>query len=259
MARSFLTTPIVDPVKAPFSKRSFTHLNTALDELGEDIVKGILSGNYTTNDLVILYGCVVTANIPGTSSVTAGAIYYNGRIYKVDANASISSPANTLVWSIATTYISGDPATFSDGSSSNFHKIEKFQLTNAGTGTGLADYNAATVKNIYSISTGAITFSTGWSDNGTSFKLMPLGEVEVQFSVTISAGGTTTVGTIPAAYAPASIKRFTVADYNGTDGASELCNIQINGTNVLMLKQSDGTKPANRGGFLCTLKYNIYN
>ena len=146
MARSFVTTDIVDPVKAPFSKRSLDHLNSALDELTKQTIESTFSIAYTTNDIIILDGCYITATIPGTSSVTAGRIYYNGKIYQVDANASISTPANTLVWSIATTYISGDPATFSDGNNYNFHKIEKFQLTNAVSGSGLADYNGTTVK-----------------------------------------------------------------------------------------------------------------
>jgi hypothetical protein len=150
MGRSFVLTDIVDPVKAPITKRSLEHINNAINDSSSEIIKGLI-GSYTTGDLIILRGCVVTANIPGTSSVTAGAIYYNGEVYQVDANASISSPSATLVWSVATTYISGDPATFSDGVSHNFHAIKKMQLTNAGTGTGLADYNAATVKYLDSI------------------------------------------------------------------------------------------------------------
>lgn len=258
MARSFVITPIVDPVKAPISKRSLTHINSAWDELGEDIIKGLL-GTYTTNDLIVLYGCTVTANIPGTSAVTAGAIYYNGRIYKVDANASISSPTNTLVWSIATTYITGDPATFSDGSSENFHKIEKFQLTNAGTGTGLADYNSTTVKALNKQRTdGLLTVNTGWDGSGVKFRELPFGDIELSLGVGITAGGTIDIGTIPSYAIPTFTKRFYVADYNGTDGASDLCILNIISTGVIQLyKQVDGTKPANRNDFITTVRYNI--
>ncbi len=146
MARTFVLTDIVDPVKAPFSKRSLEHINEAYNELSKQVIESTFTTAYTSNDVIILSGCEVVANIPGTSSVTAGQIYYNGKIYNVDANASISTPANTLVWSIATTYISGDPATFSDGNNYDFHKIEKFQLTNAVSGSGIANYNGATVK-----------------------------------------------------------------------------------------------------------------
>jgi len=169
MARKYITTDIIDPVKAPFSKRSLTHLNTAFDDLTAQIVESSFSVPYTTNDVIILSGCEVTANIPGTSEVTAGQIYYNGRIYDVDVNASISTPSNTLVWDIVETFISGDPATFSDGNTYNFHSIEKFVLSNAVSGTGIADYDDSTIK--YKIKTERFDIGT-WdmdSANTTQF------------------------------------------------------------------------------------------
>lgn len=178
MARTFVLTDIVDPVKAPFSKRSLEHINEAYNELTKQLFEPTLATAYTTNDVIIISGCDVTANIPGTSSVTAGQIYYNGKIYNVDANASISTPSNTLVWSVATTYISGDPATFSDGNNYNFHKIEKFQLTNAVSGSGVADYNGATVK--YKIRTTRININN-WNIDGSSsrsvFPTMPISKI----------------------------------------------------------------------------------
>lgn len=165
MARKYDITNIIDPVKAPFTKRSLTHLNSSFDELTKQLIESTFVVAYTTNDIVILEGCEVTANIPGTSSVTAGKIYYNGRIYDVDANASISSPSDTLYWQIATTYISGDPATFSDGNNYNFHVIEKFELVNGTSGGGLGDYDAATVK--YKIRTEQINMGA-WNIDGGS-------------------------------------------------------------------------------------------
>lgn len=164
MARKFDVTNIVDPRQAPFTERSLRHINTAFDELGEDLVKSVI-GTYTTNDIIVLYGCAVTATIPGTSSVTAGAIFYNGRIYKVDA-ASISTPSNTLVWVIDTTYITGDPALFSDGNSYDFHEIQKFKLVNAVSGSGLANYNGATVKQVTDILLGSWIDATPYLING---------------------------------------------------------------------------------------------
>lgn len=260
MARSFVTTPIVDPVKAPISKRSLTHINAAWDELGDQLVRAVRDGNYTTNDVVIMYGCVVTANIPGTSSVTAGAIYYNGRVYYVDA-ASISTPSNTLVWNIDQSYISGDPATFSDGSTSNFHLIEKFKLVNAISGSGIANYNGATIKYLHNPQNGTLTFSTGWANDnvgaGTVFRMLPFGDVELTLDMQISTGGSITVGTVPAGFVPANAKRFMVSDYNNSDGASELCILNI-ASSITLAKQADGTKPANRSNFFCTIRYNIY-
>jgi hypothetical protein len=140
------TTNIAGSAKAPYIKDTHDHYKESIQESTSFIVKGIL-GAYTEGDLIVLYGCEVTANIPGTSSITGGAIYLSGEIYQVDANASISTPANTLVWGVVTTYIASDSTLeWSDGVIRDLHRIDKLALTNAVTGSGLADYNGVTVK-----------------------------------------------------------------------------------------------------------------
>ncbi len=146
------TTNIAGTQDAPFIKATFDHLNEANLNSTSDIIKGLL-GTYTTNDIIVLFGCVVTATIPGTSSITAGAIYYNGEIYEVDANASlVTTGSDILVWGIATTYRAGDPIKWSDGENRNLHQIDKFALSAGLSGSGLANYNGATVKTIKSAS-----------------------------------------------------------------------------------------------------------
>lgn len=99
------------------------------NHLSTDIIKGLI-GTYTTNDLIILWGCSIVANIPGTSTITEGAIYYNNVIYKV-ASASIPSPSNTLIFSI-------NPNT----------DLDSIQLSNGISGSGIADYNSSSVKDL---------------------------------------------------------------------------------------------------------------
>jgi hypothetical protein len=153
MARKFKTNSIIDPVKAPLTKRSLEHINSAYDELGEDLVKSLI-GTYTANDVVILRGCdvaVTSGSIPGTGTATLseGAVFYNGRVYKVDANGSLSTTSpDTLVWEIVESVVAGDPATFSDGNTYDFHVIEKFRLVAGAPGSGIANYDGATVKKI---------------------------------------------------------------------------------------------------------------
>lgn len=143
--RKFITTNIVDPVKAPLTEKALRHINEIPNDLGSSLVKSMI-GTYTTNDLIVLEGCVVVANIGGTSTVTAGSIFYNGEIYLVDANASISSPANTLYWEAVNTLVDGAQTTFSDAVAYDFLSIRKLRLVNGISGGGLADYNGPTVK-----------------------------------------------------------------------------------------------------------------
>lgn len=148
MARQFDTSGIVSPVKARFTKRSFTHINSALDDITAQVGPALVA-TYTANDVIVLSGCVVggTTTFPGTATVTAGSIYYNGKTYSVDANASIVLASGQIpVWTIATSYIAGDPVIFTDANTYNFHEIKKFSLVAANSGSGIADWNGATLK-----------------------------------------------------------------------------------------------------------------
>lgn len=140
------TTNITGSQDAPFVKDTFDHYNESIADTTSNIVKGGVK-SYTANDIIILWGCVVSATIPGTSSITAGAVYYNGEIYEVDANASlVTSGLQTLVWGIVTTYRGSDPLTWSDGIDRNLHQVNKMALSAGLSGSGLANYDASTVK-----------------------------------------------------------------------------------------------------------------
>lgn len=94
----------------------------------EDIIKGLL-GSYTADDLIILWGCVISATIPGSSTITAGAIFYNGIIYKVPAATVVTTGSQTLVFKI-----------------DSLVQPSVIVLTNDLSGTGIANFNLATVK-----------------------------------------------------------------------------------------------------------------
>jgi hypothetical protein len=142
------TTAIAGTVKAPFVKKTFEHYNEAIEENDNAIMRALIPTAWATGNIVKLFGSVVTASIPGTSSITAGAAYYNGEIYLIDANASlVTTGSQTLVWVVETTYASGDPVQYSDGNSYDQHEIRKLKLQAGASGSGLMNYNASTVRN----------------------------------------------------------------------------------------------------------------
>lgn len=142
------TTNITGSQDAPFVKDTFDHYNESIADATSALVKGMI-GTYTTNDVIVLHGCVVSASIPGTSSITSGAVYYNGEIYEVDANPSIvTTGLQTLVWGIVTTYRGSDPLTWSDGIDRNLHRINKMALSAGLSGSGLANYDANSIINL---------------------------------------------------------------------------------------------------------------
>lgn len=138
MARKFDPTDIQTPVKARLRGDSFTHLNNAFDELTNAIVKGLLS-SYTTNDVIILNGCVVSGTVvaPGPAAITAGQVFYNGRIYEVDAVATLNlTGAQVPVFTIVES-LQGGQTTFSDANDYDFQVIEKVAMTAGLSGSGI--------------------------------------------------------------------------------------------------------------------------
>lgn len=148
MARKFETTDIVSPAAAYLRADSFTHVNSSFDELSNAMVRSLLSA-YTTNDVIVLWGCVLTGTLvaPGPAAITAGQVYYNGRIYDVDAVASlVLSGAQIPVWTIAES-LQGGQTTFTDGNDYDFQVIEKFAMTAGLSGSGVSGTSSTNVAN----------------------------------------------------------------------------------------------------------------
>lgn len=192
-----------------------------------DLVKAFI-GTYTTNDLIVLYGCVVTANIPGTSAITAGAIYYNGNIYKVDANASISSPSNTLVFSVSTSV-----------------QPNKITLTNAATGTGIADYDDTTVKTGFPYGPWVSIAPNGTNTSGTStfkYRKAPGNKVQIVGKVKKALNDTDyhVIVNMPVGFRPSTQKQFLVAGQALTGVLTHSLSIDSSaGTGNILLSGND--------------------
>ena len=207
--REFIVTNIQDPVKAPITEKGLRHINAMVKEPSDEIVKSLI-GTYTTNDIVILRGCdvaVTSGAIPGTGTATlaSGAIYYNGDVYLVDANASLSTTnPQTLYWEIASSLVDTAQTKFSDQVDYDFLRIKKMRLVAGTSGGGLANYNATTVKYINRVtntgySVASSTILTGTSVLGVAFKKN--GTVVFNFQIngtaSSSAGGTITINVPP--------------------------------------------------------------
>ena len=147
MARKFSTTGIVSPVKARLRADSFTHINSAQDEISKAALLALIP-SYTTNDVIVIWGAVVSGTIvaPGPCAVTAGQVYYNGRFYDVDAATGITlAGAQIPVWNIVES-LQGGQSVFTDGNNYDFQVIEKFALQAGLSGSGLK--NNADVKRL---------------------------------------------------------------------------------------------------------------
>lgn len=129
----------------PFKKGTWSHLQSAYQEVIEAIMRGQAAGLGTPSSSVyVIYGCLVTIS-GGNYTVSAGAVYYNGKVYLMDAKGSTAVPSggNTYVCKIKDTYYTdatADPVEFTDGNTHNVHKIEKVEIEAGTSGSGIANY-----------------------------------------------------------------------------------------------------------------------
>jgi hypothetical protein len=72
--------------------------------------------------------------------VTAGAVFYAGEVYQVDA-VSITAGPGVLLGTITVSNGIADPHTFTDATTHNVHNVRKMVITLGTSGTGTADFD----------------------------------------------------------------------------------------------------------------------
>lgn len=139
--KRILTSNIQENVRRqPFSKASIEHFQEAFAEVFTAILKNLTSD---TINFFRLHGLVNSG--AGTDyDISAGAVYYNGEVYLVDAFAG-SHATQVPVLNFETTFRAGDPVKFTDNNDFNVHEIKKMVITLADTGTGSVDFSALQV------------------------------------------------------------------------------------------------------------------
>jgi hypothetical protein len=156
----------------PIKSGVLSHLQSAYQEVIDAIVKGNIGGGYDTAKYYVLYGCVNSTTAP-IYTVSAGAIFFNGEIYLVDAFTFTATGSNVAVGTITTSFFSGtnaDPITFTDSIARNVLQIRKIVFTDAASASGDVDFSSLTPteagqKN-YIDTIGQPAFQNTW-ENGT--------------------------------------------------------------------------------------------
>lgn len=141
--KKVVTSFIVSNVAQPIKKGTLDHLQSSWYECLEALAKTIIGEGYSTTKLYILYGCVNSTTAP-VYTISAGAVFFNGEIYLVDAVTFTATGSDVAVGTIAVTYLtsaSADPVVFTDGTSHNVHQIRKMVFAAAAAGSGDVNYS----------------------------------------------------------------------------------------------------------------------
>lgn len=125
----------------PFSSLALQFMQNAYTEtVGASIIALIGSG-YSASVPYILYGCVATVST--NTTITAGAIFYNGEVFIVPAQTFTSaSGGNTILCTLLTTYDDVTPGTsFADGTFAQIRQIRSINyVVGPAGGSGVMNY-----------------------------------------------------------------------------------------------------------------------
>lgn len=141
------TSPITDSAKFPIKKGTLDFLQAAYGEVVSAILIGIIGiDNYDPTVVYIIYG-IVNTGAGAVYNITAGAVFYNGEVFYVDAASFTATGSNVAIFQIVITQFLGDgtnadPVTFTDSSLHNVHDIRKIQIVQGASGSGLGNLSA---------------------------------------------------------------------------------------------------------------------
>lgn len=129
-------TPITSSAQMPIKKGTLQFLQDAYKEVINAILRGTIGGSYSASTYYILHGCV-NSGVGSNYVISAGAIFFNGEIYLVDAVTFTTTGGQVPVMNIVTTQYTtnADPVTFTNGVAYDVHDIRKIAIS-AGTASG---------------------------------------------------------------------------------------------------------------------------
>jgi hypothetical protein len=211
--------PISDTSQMPIIKGTLQFLQDAHKETIANTVIGMIGSGYDTSTAYILWGCVNSGS-GNNFNISAGAVFFNGEVFAVDAAVFTKTSGQAAISNIVTSQYTtnADPVTFSDGTVANVHNIRKIIITAGTSGSGSApDYiyfNRPPFQNVpVSIAgSGGITV-TGTYPNisiytpvsqPTNLSLLWVGNINSGGTTATKLGGTATV---------TSVSRNSTGDY----------------------------------------------
>jgi hypothetical protein len=142
-------TPITDASEFPVKKGTLQFLQDAYKESVAAALQGLVGPGYDPTVVYVLYGVTNSGTYP-VYNIAAGAVFYAGEVFMVDAAAFTATGSNVGVFQIVTTQytVDADPVTFTDTTVRNVHNIRKIQVVQGLTGSSpLPDYSQAFFMN----------------------------------------------------------------------------------------------------------------
>ncbi len=142
--RKINTSAITPTVGLPVKSGTINHLQEAYRETTEAAIRAMIGNAYSASTFYKLYGCENSGS-GSNYIVSAGAIFYNGEVYLVDAATFTAGVGETAVGTITTTNIlaaNADPVTLTNSTTANVHEIRKIVFASGVSGSGDVNFSA---------------------------------------------------------------------------------------------------------------------
>jgi hypothetical protein len=223
------------PVKAGVLE----HLQNSYTELIQALLKHVAFLPESSTTIYVLYGCENTGIAPNYI-ISAGAVYYQGEIYFVDATTFTVSVGAVSV--IETTQYQaldgggnpkGDPILFSDLISRNVLDIRKVKIIDGNNLSPSYIGDFADFKFLPYDQWIQVAYNSGWiNGSGPSdsrflfYRKDPMGYVHLRGQAVYNSGANI-VGNLPAGFRPISIQSF--AGTNANALTFNLVQVDVNG------------------------------
>jgi len=138
--RKLNTSSITNTTGMPVKAGTLQHIQLAYQEVINALARNVVRRDTDTTRAYILFGCV-NSGTAGSMNVSAGAVYYAGEVYLVDAFTL--TVAQTAVSAITTTFFStnADPVSFTDGVYRSVHEVRKITFSDGASGSGVFNFN----------------------------------------------------------------------------------------------------------------------
>lgn len=137
--KKILSNNIVENTRRqPFNKASLEHIQEAFQEVFTSFLKQFTED---TANYFRLHGLVDSDGSATAWDISAGAVYFNGEVFQVDAFVG-TDPSDVPVLTLSTTYRAGDPVKFSDNNDFNVHEIRKMVITLGAPGSGDVNFTS---------------------------------------------------------------------------------------------------------------------
>lgn len=134
-----ITTDVVDPlVQQPFTADSLDFLQDANKEMIKAYALSVIGKIYDTTKYYVVSGL----DSYGTNQYKEGYVFHDGELYYCPGKSSTTAFSGVPVLSLTETNAPFDPVKFSDNTDHSVHKIRRFVMVDASSGSGTVDYSS---------------------------------------------------------------------------------------------------------------------